>query len=133
MFFAFQLAYLFDKTIFYSPFLWLFGQKCQRLTRDDMMEQQKRSEARARMHQLFAPFRTSGFFSRLVEVLNRVSYLCANYAKIGILVFVFGYRISGWFWSAESQMGPQDTPIPPPPARATPSKDGTRLPKSKKL
>ena len=36
--FIFMLTYLFEKTNFYSPFLWLFSQKLLRITREDIVK-----------------------------------------------------------------------------------------------
>eukprot|EP01083_Nonionella_stella_P027047 74385_1 len=118
----FQLAYLFDKTSFYSPFLWLLGQKLQRVTRDDMMDYQERTETTAAFYSLLAPLRSLSFYGRVLEIMGRVRFMLARYAKIGILLFVFGYKFVDWFYSAEAQVRSRNSlPVPPPPGPAKPS------------
>ena len=76
----YQLAYLFQRSYFYSPFLHVSGQKIRRLTQYDMLIGQEPSKVPA-------------------NYLMRLLYYCAEYAKWGILLSIFGFRFYDWWRS----------------------------------
>ncbi|RKP26389.1 Pex12 amino terminal region-domain-containing protein [Syncephalis pseudoplumigaleata] len=144
---VYQVAYLYDKTRFYSPWLHLQHVEVQRMTMQDyvimapsllpssrllidFLQQQhykKQEEAAERFRQ--ARLHSNGLSIVLLRHwLLRILGRGLDWLKIILPLGMFFFKFLEWWYASDYHKRAQQRPIPPPPARIQPSPNGLPLP-----
>jgi len=129
-FFVYQLLYLYDHTMFYTPFLHLEGVILQRLTNEEMEQQTFVNEKRRR--ERLANLR-GGPIPQMWKLTVHLYDLVLDYSKLLLPLSIFSFRFLEW-WYTENRLNQSTSlPIPPPPEPCKPAADGVALPADKTL
>ncbi|XP_077995817.1 peroxisome assembly protein 12-like [Glandiceps talaboti] len=107
---SYQLAYLFDKSRYHSPLIYLAGVKLQHLTREDML---------AQMQSLQSPFTDTNSIAEKMKVFSKwLLGAVAIGVSNGLSVAVFFLQFLEWWYANESHRSTVSLtalPVPKPP------------------
>ncbi|KAI9592004.1 Pex12 amino terminal region-domain-containing protein [Syncephalis fuscata] len=125
---GYQVAYLYDFTRFYSPWLHLQGIEIQRMTMDDYRQfYHKQEEAAEQFRQ--ARLASNGLS---ITVLRRWLFLALSrgldWLKVILPMGMFFFKFLEWWYASDYHKRAQQRPIPPPPEPIKPSPKGLPLP-----
>jgi peroxin-12 len=116
--FVFQLLYLYNRTVYFTPLLALERVRLVRLSPDDLAAHEKLSLlSRQSLLSLFPR-------SRLWRILMRLLFALMDAAQFGLPVAVFVFRFIEWWLSDENtalKRTRDRLPPPPPPAPVEPT------------
>ncbi|KAI8054210.1 Pex12 amino terminal region-domain-containing protein [Syncephalis plumigaleata] len=130
---AYQIAYLYDRTRFYSP--WLHAQKIevQRMTMQDYQQYNEKQE-RAAEQLRQASLRKDGASIGLLRFwLLRGLEHGLDWLKIILPMGMFFFKFLEWWYASDYHKRAQQRPIPPSPERIPPSPNGLPLPNDRDL
>ncbi|GAA5804438.1 Pex12 amino terminal region-domain-containing protein [Helicostylum pulchrum] len=124
---AYNVAYLFGKTRYYTPWLHLLGLQVQRMSMNDYRAHHDKSTSALQSNTPFSLLKSpmsalSTVFSKLIEFL-----------KVLLPMSIFFFKFLEWWYSSEFSRGGSnrdgDTEnIVPPPDKIKPDSRGTKLP-----
>ena len=146
--FFFQLRYLFDLSLFFSPSLQLMGQTVRRLSADDVKP--LASTAGSASSSSASPSlevawmsSTAGLslLSRLRGFLSSLSSSLSSSAKYVLLASLLAFRFLDWYHAPSSLVAAasphtahlSSLPIPPPPLTPVPARGGVPVPRDAKI
>ncbi|KAL5032179.1 hypothetical protein BDV3_000769 [Batrachochytrium dendrobatidis] len=124
---GFQIAYMYGKTPYYSPWLYLCGLKLKRLSVSDYQEYDRKArQTRGQALDVISNSRGMQFVARVLQFVAGELVGVIQYAiPMGILLFKF----LEWWYASDHHKSANMLPIPPPPDPIPPHIDGTKLPK----
>jgi len=128
-FFLYQLLYLYDYTIYFSPFHHMQGLTLKRLSLNEMKAQSSQNEDRRnkRLNSL-----QGGPLPTIWKWIVHYYDLALDYSKLLLPISLFLYRFLEW-WFADNRVGTESRPIPPPPEPLKRSADGLEIPADKSV
>lgn len=114
---AYQLAYLLDLTDWWSPELHAMGLVVKRTTQDEAKNLRDRLEGhRQTLLDSWGGDPAQGPAAALRRVLLRATFLTSDWARSGVALAVFGFKLLEWWYTTgEEQLPHRKTPVPPPP------------------
>ena len=142
-----QLRFLFEASVFASPWLYAQAQVVRRMTMEDMAGPPAEAAARA-----LAPVARGALESawprswpmRVLFFLRSFARACGRfvgrYAKYGVLLSIFAFKFLEWwhspanaYYSAGGGGSSRRLPVPPPPKQPLPVEGGVALPADRSL
>ncbi|KAJ2723548.1 ubiquitin-protein ligase peroxin 12 [Coemansia sp. Benny D115] len=124
----YQLAYMFDRTSYSSPWLHLLGLRLRRLSAADY----RAMDARPATTGLGAP--SNGSWLRATR--NLVARLLGGglgMLRVALPLAIFFYRFLEWWYRSDLHKRVEQQPLPPPPSPIKPHADGVPLPEDQSL
>ncbi|KAL1935220.1 hypothetical protein VTP01DRAFT_4360 [Rhizomucor pusillus] len=125
---AYNIAYLFGKTRYYTPWLHLLGLELKRMSMNDYRAYYEKANAASVKEGRFSPLQATGrLLGKIIEFL-----------KFMLPMSIFFYKFLEWWYSSEFARGgaalaaAADGDAPnaiPPPEKLMPDPDGIQLPK----
>jgi peroxin-12 len=141
--FLYQLQYLFEFSIFYSPQSFLLKQVVRRISMEDMQAQQKLQQSAANsletsgnFNEIWSDSVPRSFLAKLSDLISKLGVSAANYAKFGILIALFTYKFLEWYNSPSNSTIQNQRKLPIPPAALPPqprTETGVSLPADKTM
>ncbi|KAI9351771.1 Pex12 amino terminal region-domain-containing protein [Zopfochytrium polystomum] len=118
-----QLAYMYEKTEFCSPWLRLLGLKIRRMSAKDYKEHQERNASNS-IAKLFTSLSTATPVEFIFKLAQIVSSGSLEFLKTALPMSVFFFRFLEWWYASEYHKQAGVQPIPPPPPLVQPHPDG---------
>eukprot|EP00002_Diphylleia_rotans_P036850 TRINITY_DN8170_c0_g2_i5.p1 TRINITY_DN8170_c0_g2~~TRINITY_DN8170_c0_g2_i5.p1 ORF type:complete len:184 (+),score=30.30 TRINITY_DN8170_c0_g2_i5:297-848(+) len=112
---VYQVAYLYERTKYYSPILHLLKIEVRRASAEDMLLDQNRLEKQRRT--AVGRIQGNSIFATLLRNFVNTWYFLSNQTANIIPVIFILFRFFAWWYSVENQLPTKSLPIPPPPEK----------------
>jgi peroxin-12 len=128
---AYHIAYLYDYSKYYTPWLHLQGIELRRLSIQDIRKYyQRQEEAKERYEKVLK----QGPFQRIVRYWLAMQLAKGlDWFKILLPMGMFFFKFLEWWYASDYHQRTLVRPIPPPPTPIQPHPDGLPLPKDHRL
>lgn len=128
LFFIYQVAYMYEYTSYFTPFLHLMGLNVKRLSMKDIQLQMHRTYLRSRAHTNDPPIIKA--FWKVVDLLG----LLVDFTKYLLPLAVFFFKFLEWWYTDSNKTGlTNEEPLPPPPEPPKLAPAGLQLPADRSL
>ncbi|TPX32063.1 hypothetical protein SmJEL517_g04765 [Synchytrium microbalum] len=129
--FAYQLAYMYNKTDFYSPWLHLSGVEVRRMSPRDFKEHSEKEElvkkARDAAFASGSPLQMAKYFMSLVSTRG------FDFLKYFLPMSIFFFKFLEWWYQSGYHKQANAQPIPPPPEPIPPHPEGLAVPEDRSI
>eukprot|EP01122_Echinamoeba_exundans_P007236 TRINITY_DN2175_c0_g1_i1.p1 TRINITY_DN2175_c0_g1~~TRINITY_DN2175_c0_g1_i1.p1 ORF type:complete len:359 (+),score=52.42 TRINITY_DN2175_c0_g1_i1:69-1145(+) len=126
IFFVYQLLYMYNHTVFYTPFLHLQGLTVKRVSAHDLMQQSQREATKKMLRS------NLGLLKTLLLSFSDAGHKLLDFFKYLLPTTIFVFKFLEW-WYSENRLSTNAEPIPPPPDAPKKSSGGAVVPKDKTI
>lgn len=108
IFFIYQLLYMYNHTVFFTPFLHLQGLAVKRVSAHDLMQQRQREATKKMLRS------NEGLLKNILLSMSDAGHLLLDFVKYLLPTTIFVFKFLEW-WYSENRLNTTSEPIPPPP------------------